>query len=76
MSDTGLTVLHPVGIKVDLRNVDFRGLVEAISAAAARPECSARPGFRAVESDTQVVLPPRMALGKLGFLPRQVLPLA
>ncbi len=36
MSDTELTVSHPVWIKVDLRDADFNGLVEAIRAAAAK----------------------------------------
>lgn len=35
MSDTELTVSHPLWIKVDLADLDFNGLVGAISAAAA-----------------------------------------
>lgn len=43
MSDTELTASHPVVIKVDLRNVDFNGLVEATSATAPGPNATPGP---------------------------------
>jgi hypothetical protein len=36
MSDTELTVSHPLQVKVDLRGLDFNGLVQAITEAAGR----------------------------------------
>ena len=37
MSDTELTVSHPLRIRVDLRGLDFNGLVQAIVEAAGVP---------------------------------------
>ena len=60
MSDTELTVSHPVWIKVDLTDLDFNGLVGAISAAVAQV-CNELLGkaMRAVERWAQERQPDR-----------------
>jgi len=52
MSDTELTVSHPLRVKVDLRGLDFNGLVQAIAEAAAQA-CGELLGqvMRAVERE-------------------------